>query len=63
MKPMPQREVEDIGKQWLVFVHWMELDLGRQIGPLHDVIGPYQPNARVAEVYPVIVDAIETASA
>jgi carboxylesterase len=36
-----------------------EFRFGGRIGPLHDVIGPYQPGARVDQVYPVILDLID----
>jgi pimeloyl-ACP methyl ester carboxylesterase len=36
-----------------------EFRFGRRIGPLHDVIGPYQPAARVDLVYPVMLDLID----
>jgi hypothetical protein len=32
---------------------------GADLGPLHDIIGPYQPNARVDHVYPILVDLID----
>jgi len=38
-----------------------EYQFGRQIGPLHDIIGPYQPTARVDKVYPVVFDLIDSA--
>ena len=36
-----------------------EYQFGRDIGPLHDIIGPYQPAARVHLVYPVVFDLID----
>ena len=38
-----------------------EFRFGRTLGPLHDVIGPYQPNARTDTVYPIIFDLIDSA--
>lgn len=35
-----------------------EYAFGRDLGPLHDIIGPYQPNARVDVVYPILFDLI-----
>ena len=37
-----------------------EYQFGPELGPLHDIIGPYQPNARVDTVYPVVLDLIDT---
>jgi len=37
-----------------------EYQFGPELGPLHDIIGPYQPNARVDLVYPVVLDLIDT---
>jgi hypothetical protein len=33
------------------------------LGPLHDIIGPYQPAARVEHVYPILFDQIHAAGA
>ncbi len=38
-----------------------EFAFGRDLGPLHDIIGPYQPNARVDHVYPILFDLIANA--
>ena len=40
-----------------------EYRFGRDIGPLHDIIAPYQPNARVDVVYPVVFDLIDSSAA
>ena len=40
-----------------------EYGFGPDLGPLHDVIGPYQPNARVNQVYPILIDLIDSAAA
>ena len=40
-----------------------DYQFGPELGPLHDIIGPYQPNARVDVVYPVLLDLIDTARA
>ncbi len=37
-----------------------EYQFGPELGSLHDIIGPYQPNARVDLVYPVVLDLIDT---
>jgi hypothetical protein len=39
-----------------------EYVFGPELGPLHDIIGPYQPNARVEYVYPILFQLIESAS-
>ena len=36
-----------------------EYTFGPQLGPLHDIIGPYQPHARVDYVYPILFDLID----
>jgi pimeloyl-ACP methyl ester carboxylesterase len=38
-----------------------EYRFGRTLGPLHDVIAPYQPNARTDRVYPKIFELIDSA--
>jgi hypothetical protein len=38
-----------------------EYTFGPELGPLHDIIGPYQPNARVDYVYPILFDLINAA--
>jgi hypothetical protein len=38
-----------------------EYQFGRDLGPLHDIIGPYQPNARIDVVYPILLDLIASA--
>ena len=38
-------------------------EFARDLGPLHDVIGPYQPMARTEYVYPILLDLIQSASA
>jgi pimeloyl-ACP methyl ester carboxylesterase len=38
-----------------------EYQFGRDLGPLHDIIGPYQPNARVDVVYPILLALIASA--
>jgi carboxylesterase len=38
-----------------------EYQFGRDLGPLHDIIGPYQPKARVDTVYPILFDLIASA--
>jgi carboxylesterase len=40
-----------------------DYQFGPELGPLHDIIGPYQPNARVDVVYPVLLDLIDNAGA
>jgi carboxylesterase len=35
-----------------------EYTFGRDLSPLHDIIGPYQPNARIDTVYPILFDLI-----
>jgi hypothetical protein len=40
-----------------------EYQFGRELGTLHDIIGPYQPNARVDYVYPIVYEQIDTALA
>jgi carboxylesterase len=40
-----------------------EYDFSPALGRLHDVIGPYQPNARVDHVYPILLDLIDSAAA
>jgi pimeloyl-ACP methyl ester carboxylesterase len=37
-----------------------EYQFGPELGQLHDIIGPYQPNARVDTVYPVLLDLIDS---
>jgi pimeloyl-ACP methyl ester carboxylesterase len=34
---------------------------GPELGPLHDIIGPYQDNARIDLVYPILLDLIDRA--
>ena len=36
-----------------------EYVFGRQLGTLHDIIGPYQDNAHVDYVYPILFDLID----
>ena len=36
-------------------------EFGPDLGPIHDIIGPYQPNARVDYVYPILFDLIDAA--
>ncbi len=36
-----------------------EYAFGPDLGRLHDIIGPYQPNARVDYVYPILLDLID----
>jgi hypothetical protein len=36
-----------------------EYTFGPDLGPLHDIIGPYQPNARIDYVYPILLDLID----
>ncbi len=36
-----------------------EYTFGPDLGRLHDIIGPYQPNARVDYVYPILLDLID----
>jgi esterase/lipase len=36
-----------------------EYTFGPDLGQLHDIIGPYQPNARVDYVYPILLDLID----
>ena len=36
-----------------------EYAFGPELGPLHDIIGPYQPTARVEYVYPILFDLID----
>jgi pimeloyl-ACP methyl ester carboxylesterase len=36
-----------------------EYVFGPELGNLHDIIGPYQPNARVDYVYPILFDLID----
>jgi hypothetical protein len=36
-----------------------EYQFGPELGLLHDIIGPYQPNARVDVVYPVLLDLVD----
>ena len=38
-----------------------EYTFGRELGPQHDIIGPYQPNARVEYVYPTLFELIDSA--
>ena len=38
-----------------------EYAFGRDLGPLHDIIGPYQPNARIDHVYPILFELIDSA--
>jgi len=38
-----------------------EYTFGRDLGPLHDIIGPYQPTARTDYVYPILFDQITRA--
>jgi alpha-beta hydrolase superfamily lysophospholipase len=40
-----------------------EYEFGREVGPLHDIIGPYQPNARVEYIYPIVFEQIDRALA
>jgi carboxylesterase len=37
-----------------------EFQFGRELGPLHDMIGPYQPNARPDYIYPIILQQIDS---
>jgi hypothetical protein len=36
-----------------------EFTFGRQVGKLHDIIGPYQEQARTDYVYPILFDLID----
>jgi hypothetical protein len=36
-----------------------EYAFGAALGPLHDIIGPYQEHARVDYVYPILFDLID----
>jgi hypothetical protein len=36
-----------------------EYAFGADLGPLHDIIGPYQEYARVDYVYPILFDLID----
>jgi hypothetical protein len=53
-----------------VLEHWRrhagsevrEYVFGRELTGLHDIIGPYQPNARVDYVYPIISDLIDSSA-
>ncbi|HEV7663864.1 MAG TPA: alpha/beta fold hydrolase [Chloroflexota bacterium] len=38
-------------------------EFGRDLGAVHDIIGPYQPAARVDHVYPILFDLIHAATA
>jgi carboxylesterase len=40
-----------------------EYQFGPELGLLHDMIGPYQPNAQVDIVYPVLLDLIDSSRA
>jgi pimeloyl-ACP methyl ester carboxylesterase len=37
-----------------------EYTFGPEVSKLHDIIGPYQPNARVDYVYPILFDLIDS---
>jgi pimeloyl-ACP methyl ester carboxylesterase len=39
-----------------------DFTFGRQVGRLHDIIGPYQPEARTDYVYPILFDLIDRTS-
>jgi hypothetical protein len=39
-----------------------EYSFSRQLGKLHDIIGPYQEKARVDYVYPILFDLIDGTS-
>jgi pimeloyl-ACP methyl ester carboxylesterase len=39
-----------------------EYVFGRELGKLHDIIGPYQPGARVDYVYPILFDLIDASA-
>jgi pimeloyl-ACP methyl ester carboxylesterase len=38
-----------------------EYAFGAELGPLHDIIGPYQNNARIDYVYPILLDLVDRA--
>ncbi len=35
---------------------------GPELGAMHDIIGPYQPDARVEYVYPILLDLVEASA-
>ena len=37
-----------------------EYRFGLELQRMHDIIGPYQPNARVEYVYPILFDLIDS---
>jgi len=39
--------------------HVREYQFGRELGRQHDIIGPYQPDARIDLVYPILFDLID----
>lgn len=39
-----------------------EYTFGSELGSLHDIIGPYQPEARVEYVYPILFDLVDSSA-
>ena len=50
----------DVVRRWRAHTsNVREFTFGRQVGKLHDIIGPYQAQARTDYVYPILFDLID----
>jgi pimeloyl-ACP methyl ester carboxylesterase len=50
----------DVARRWRAHTSNMhEFTFGRQVGRLHDIIGPYQEQAHTDYVYPILFDLID----